>query len=331
VSTVPTIDRIDLEHLAAGRVHRRWLRLVDDALGRPMCVPVLAAKGAEPGPTLGICAAVHGDEVNGAAVIHRLFQRLDASKLNGNVVAIPVVNVPAYHAQQRRTPHGFDLNHHFPGRADGNDIEVYAHRLMERFVSHLDMLVDLHTASRGRANSLYIRADMTHPVSAKMAYLQRPQIILDNPASDLTLRGAAHARGVASITVEVGNPSRFQPEYIRSSVVGLRSILSDQGMLHRRPIDLGPPPVICSSSHWLYTDQGGLLDVLPKVTDRVEQGQEIARMVDAFGRTIRTWAAPHEGIVIGRAVDPVAASGARILHLGRIAEEGHPMIPRDDV
>jgi predicted deacylase len=279
---------------------------------------------------LGISAALHGDEVNGAAVVHRLFDKLDASKLSGHIVALPVTNVPAFHAQQRRTPHGFDLNHNFPGKPDGNDVELYAHRLMERFVTHLDMLVDLHTASRGRANSLYIRADMTHEVAARMAYLQRPQIILHNPAADMTLRGAAHGQGVAAITVEVGNPSRFQPELIRSSVVGLRSILSDRGMLHRRPVDLGPPPVICRSSHWLYTEHGGLLDVFPKVNERVEEGQPIARIVDAFGRELRTWTAPHDGIVIGRAVDPVAASGARILHLGRLADDNDPLLERHD-
>jgi len=330
VSAQATVSALPLDELAEGQVHRLWLHLVDDALGRPVVLPALVARGIEPGPVLGVCAAVHGDEVNGVAVIHRMFAKLDASRLCGSVVALPVVNVPAFHRHARRTQEGFDLNHHFPGRADGREIEQYAFRLMERFVARLDLLVDLHTASRGRANSLYIRADMTVPEAARMAYLQRPQIILHNPPRDLTLRGAAQAIGVPAITVEVGNPSRFQPEYIRRSVVGLRSILADREMIRRRAVDPGPQPVVCSGSDWIYTEEGGFLEVFPRVTEHVAKGQPIARIRDAFGQLVRTYDAPHDGIVIGRSVDPVAASGARILHLGRVADPDAVYVRRHD-
>jgi predicted deacylase len=302
-------------------VHELWLHLVDDALGVPVRLPVLAARGSRPGRVVGITGAVHGDEVNGIAVIRALFAKLQANRLRGTVLAIPVVNVPAFHQHQRRTPHGFDLNHHFPGAPDGNDIQVYASRVLSRFVRHVEGLIDLHTASRGRANCLYVRADMESEETARMAYLQRPQIILHNPASDGTLRGAASELSVPAITVEVGNPSRFHREYIRRSVVGVRAVLADWDMIGKRQVDLGPEPVICSDSTWLYTDRGGLLEVLPKVTDHVQEGEIIARLVDPFGNLVAEYQAPYSGVVIGCAVDPVAATGARILHLGRPVED----------
>ncbi|MBX2801946.1 MAG: succinylglutamate desuccinylase/aspartoacylase family protein [Myxococcales bacterium] len=298
---------------------------MDNALGRPIRLPVLVARGARPGPVLGVTAAVHGDEVNGIPIIHQLFQKLDPRKLKGTVLAVAVVNVPAYEAHTRRAPYGFDLNHHFPGRADGNAIEVYAHTLLRKVFDRVDALVDLHTASRGRSNSLYVRADMTREPTARMAYLQRPQIILHNPASDGTLRGALD---VPAITVEVGNPSRFQRDFIRRSVVGLRAVLGERGMMARRPVAMGEPPVLCASSHWIYTQEGGLLDVLVGLGDQIDQGQPIARLVDAFGDLRRSYEAPHAGIVIGRAVDPVAAAGARILHLGRLASAEDGFVAR---
>ena len=325
----PTVDELPLDSLDPG-IHRFWLRMVDDGLGQAVRAPVLVARGERPGPTVGVSSTVHGDEVNGIAVIHRLLGTLDATRLAGTVVAVPVVNVPAFHQHSRRTPHGLDLNHHFPGRADGNDIQVYAHRVMQKFVARIDLLVDLHTASRGRENCLYVRADMSSPRIAQMAYLQRPQIILHNPSFDPTLRGAAEAVGVPAITVEVGNPSRFQREYIRRSVIGLRSVLAQEGMIPPRAVTPGDPPVLCSRSEWLTTDDGGLLRVFPKVTERVEAGQPIARLVDAFGDELRTYEAPHDGIVIGRAVDPVAATGARILHLGVLATPADGLVERTD-
>lgn len=312
-------------------LHELWLHLVDDELGLPVRLPVIVARGRRPGPVLGLTAAVHGDEVNGIAVIHALFPRLDLAKLQGTVLAIPIANVPAYTHHSRRTPHGADLNNQFPGLDTGNDVQVFASRLLSRFVCHLDALIDLHTASRGRANCLYVRADMQRPETARMAYLQRPQIILHNPASDGTLRGAASAMNIPAITVEVGNPSRFQKDYIKRSAMGIRAALADQKMVPKRPVALGAEPTLCSASRWLYTDMGGLLRVHPVVTDHVSMGDVIAELVDPFGAPIRTYLAPFDGIVIGRAIDPVARTGSRILHLGKIAGEEHAFIRRNDV
>ena len=89
------VTELDPDALEPGR-HELWLHLVDDELGQPMLLPVLVVKGKRPGPKLGLTAAVHGDEVNGIAVIHALFAKLEPSKLRGTVLAIPVVNVPAY-------------------------------------------------------------------------------------------------------------------------------------------------------------------------------------------------------------------------------------------
>jgi predicted deacylase len=322
------VEALDLAHIGPGR-HEMWLHLVDDALGQPLRLPLLVVRGHRPGPIIGLTAAVHGDEVNGIAVIHELMAKLEPKQLRGVVAALPVVNLPAFHRHARLTPYGQDLNHHFPGNPAGNDAQVYAHRLLERFVRHTDALIDLHTASRGRANCLYVRADMTQPDAARMAYLQRPQIILNNPASDGTLRGAASDLGVPSITVEVGNPSRFQREYIRRSVTGIRAVLAERRMLPRRARRFTDQPAICSESRWLYTDRGGLLTVFPEVTAEVAEGEVIAELVDPFGTRLRTYTAPYSGVVIGRAVDPVAHTGARILHLGRLADEDAPYVRID--
>ena len=319
-------DELEFETFEANTVSKRWLRLVDNALGRAIRIPVLVVRGARSGPVLGVSAAVHGDEVNGISIIHQLIQRLDPRKLSGTLVTVPVVNVPAFEAHTRHTPHGFDLNLHFPGRANGNAVEVYAHRLLEAVFRKVDALVDLHTASRGRSNSLYVRADMKREATARMAYLQRPQIILHNKASDGTLRGALD---VPAITVEVGNPSRFQRDYIRRAVAGLRAVLGELGMTARRPVVMGAPPVLCARSRWIYTQEGGLLEVLPGLADVIEADQPIARLVDPFGDVRRTYLAPEAGIVIGRATDPVAAAGARIVHLGVPATDEEVFVRRD--
>lgn len=73
----------------------------------------------------------------------------------------------------------------------------------------------------------------------------------------------------------------------------------------------------------MYSDRGGLLEVLPRPTDRVVHGERVALLRNAFGDVIREYHAPEDGIVIGKSVNPVGQTGARILHLGVIAPEDH--------
>lgn len=315
---------LEVDKLPEGRISRLRIRVAADGLGQEIALPVLVARGRREGPVFGITAAVHGNELNGIPVIHSLFDRIDVTALRGTVVAVVAVNLQGLHNHEREFIDGRDLNHIFPGKPNGTVSQMFAHRVIDRIVRHFDYLVDLHTASFGRINSLYVRADMTHPKCARMAYLQRPQIIVHNPPSDRTLRGAAMDLGIPAITVEIGDPQRFQPNYIRSARVGIRSMLSDARMLPKRKIAELAEPVLCERSYWIYTDRGGLLDVLPEATALLAKGEVIARLRNAFGDITRVFEAPEDGVVVGKSVNPVGQTGARVLHLGVVAADGHP-------
>ncbi|MEZ4287215.1 MAG: succinylglutamate desuccinylase/aspartoacylase family protein [Polyangiales bacterium] len=315
---------LDIEALPVSKKSRVLVEIVTDGLGQRISVPVLVARGRKPGPVVGITAALHGNELNGIPVIHGLFNALASRPIQGTVVAVVVTNVPGYHAHRREFNDGTDLNDVFPGREDGNTSQVYAHRLMSRIISRFSCLLDLHTASFGRINSLYVRADMKNSATARMAYLQRPQIILHNPPSDGTLRGAAMDLGIPAITVEIADPQRFQYRQIKAAINGILSVLADQGVVRR---GLGKPasdPILCSTSRWLFADRGGLLDVNPHLGERVQKGETIAFIHNAFGDLVRTYTAPFDGIVIGKSVNPVGQTGARILHLGTVVDSRAP-------
>jgi uncharacterized protein len=269
---------------------------------------------------VGVTAAVHGNELNGVPTIHRLFASLDPASLVGTVVAVPVVNVPGFLMNQREFRDGKDLNREFPGRPDGYASQVYAHRFMERVVKRCGYLIDLHTASFGRVNSLYVRADMGQPVVATLSRLLHPQIIVHNEGTDGTLRSACADAGIHALTVEVGNPNRFQRGLIRSSRLGILSILAHLGMVQDVDEPFEEDVVECSSSFWMYTEEGGILEVFPEVTEPVAAGALVARVTDSYGRAVREYHAPSEGIVVGKSVNPVAHTGARILHLGIVRE-----------
>lgn len=311
------VDTLDLESLAPG-LHHLALTLMVDALSQPIRLPVLVARGVAPGPVVGLTAAVHGNELNGIRTIHHLFETISPAELSGTVVGVTVVNVPGYLRNQREFPDGTDLNRIMPGRIDGNESQIFAACFDREVLSRFKYLIDLHTASFGRVNSLYVRADLTDPQAAALAQTIGADIIVHIAGADGTVRACAAGRGITAITVEIGDPLVLDRGKIQTSRIGIRDVLENLGMVPQDHQQSSRHAVECSHSYWLYTDTGGILEVLPEVTARVETGDPIAHLYDPWGQRLRTYHAPGPGIVIGRSTNPVAPTGARIVHIGVI-------------
>ncbi len=308
-----------VEDWPKGKASQLRVQLVGNGLGQISHVPVVVVRGTRKGPVVGITAALHGDELNGMHIIHRLLQELDPKKLRGSIVAVPVANVPGYLREQRRYLDDYDLNRVMPGKENGAPSDVYAHRFLDRVTSPFEYLIDLHTASAGRANSYYVRADLRNETVSWMANLQFAQIILHSEAGDGTLRNACQERGVPSITVEVGNPQRFQRKLVLRGTEGIFNVLSKLDMVDHEIVVPKKLPVVCRSSAWMYTQSGGVLTVIPDLAARLKEGDKVAHVVDVYGNLVEEYVSPRDGIVIGKSINPVNPTGSRIVHIGNVA------------
>ncbi|WP_299624739.1 succinylglutamate desuccinylase/aspartoacylase family protein [uncultured Tenacibaculum sp.] len=313
---VPIIKRIKLDQYENNSLSYRWIHLVSNGIAQPIYVPVIIGKGIKDGPVLGITAVVHGNELNGMSVIQRLFNSIDLEKLSGTIIGIPVVNVPSILTNERRFVDGVDLNRIMPGDKDGNRSKVYANRIVNRIVKNFDYLLDLHTASFGRVNSYYIRADLSSKIAKQLALMQNPQIILNAPPKDGTLRGAAADLGIDAITVEVGDPDKFQKGMIRSSLTGVYNTLSFLKMYDETIDKEDQKAIICKKSYWIYSQIGGIIQVHCDLTQHLKKGDLIATVRDVFGTILKEYFAPEAGIVIGKSTNPIGQTGSRIIHLG---------------
>lgn len=313
---VRVIKKLEVEHVEKGQLSKFFLHIISDGMGLPVYVPIMVARGVQDGPILGLTAAVHGNELNGVSVIQRLFRDIDPLALKGTIVGVPVVNIPGFLQMQRPFNDGNDLNRIMPGRENGNSSEVYAHRLIHKILYQMDYLIDLHTASFGRINSYYVRANLNDAEVFELAKIQNAQILLHSPAPDATVRGNLTEFGVKSLTLEVGDPNRFQRSLIRSGLVGIHNTIIQLGMVEGQVETPEHQPVLCDGSYWIFSKKGGILQVLPEVTQMVNKGQIIAVIRNIFGDIIQEIEAPEDGVVIGKHVQPVAQTGTRVLHLG---------------
>jgi len=316
MDSIPQIQHLNIEDTPKGTIGEYWLHLVNNGIGEPIRIPIMVARGMHDGPVLGLTAAIHGDELNGIPVIQRIFKELDVQLLHGTVVACMSANVPGLLLEQRKFNDGTDLNHISPGKITGDMAQIYMAKLVHHILTPIQYLIDIHTASFGRINSYYIRANMSVKEPARMARLQNPEIILDNPAHDGTFRGTAMDMGINSITLELKDPNIFQSDVIEEALIGVRNVLYDLKMLEGQIVNPENNTILCDSSYWIYTDEGGLLKVHPEVKDYVKKGDLIANVRTMFGHIIKEYYAPEDGIVIGKSVNPINQGGSRILHLG---------------
>ncbi|OBT79638.1 hypothetical protein VF21_01346 [Pseudogymnoascus sp. 05NY08] len=369
--SLPVFNSLDIEALPVDTVSKFFITIAPGVLCT-VDVPVYAYRSSKPGPVVGITCAIHGNEVNGIPVIQRIFSRIERGTTHkhrntqetledgqeslrvdcGTIIGIPVVNVPGFVASMRCFDEESkqDLNRLMPGKIDGAAPQQYAYRIFHNIVSKFDYLMDLHTASLGRRNSLYVRADMNDPVIAKLATLMKPQVLV-HVATKGSLRGCAQAIGVKALTVEacyplsdffIGNASSFQKPFIQDTYAGICRVISDIGLLSASEIPDGTmegpsslgvkETVVCSRSYWIFTKTGGILRVFKDIAELVQPGELIAQVESIFGDVIEEVYAPADylTIVVGVEANPIARGGNRIVHLGvvgsnfgEVANDGH--------
>ena len=322
------VENIDLDKLPSREVSKLWLKIIDDGQSRPISIPVIIAKGTEEGPVLGLTAAIHGNELNGIKVIQEVIETIDVSKLKGTILAIPGLNQVSIIQDRRRFYDHQDLNRIFPGKENGTRSQQYVWHFNKKVLPHLDYLIDMHTASFGRINSLYVRGDLSNSDIKAMALLQDADIVLKSKgpsagvatSSTRTLRAEASLQGIPTITVEYGNPQVFQPEMIKRGVDGVKNVMSWLKM-HDEAKQNFDKAILCERSYWIYVDKGGVLEVPVELKQIVEKGEVIGVLRNPFGDVLKTYTAPERGIVIGKSTNPINMSGGRIIHLGILAKD----------
>ncbi|WP_452602370.1 succinylglutamate desuccinylase/aspartoacylase family protein [Pontimicrobium sp. MEBiC06410] len=317
VLIIKSKEDLKFSSLKRGQIHKLFIHISENALGIPWRVPLIVIRGIKKGPTVGLTAALHGDELNGISTIFKLMEDINPLQLKGNIVLVPITNIPGYLANQRYFLDNVDLNRIMPGKPKGASSQIYAHHFVNKIVSKFDYLLDLHTASHGRVNSLYIRSDIDNEQTRALAYLQKTQIIVNKYDEQGTLRAWANTNNIPSITIEIGNPNVFQHTLIDATLEGIKNTLVYLEMLEGKVKDLVTRDVtVCDSSYWIYSKSGGIVDVLPKLTDTVKKGQVIAIIYNVFGEIRDKVIADKDGIVIGKNIRPNCEAGTRILHLG---------------
>jgi len=288
----------------------------------PINIPVHVIHGKYAGPRMFVSAAIHGDELNGVEIIHRLLEHKGLSRLRGTLIAIPIVNIHGFISHSRYLPDRRDLNRSFPGSTTGSLAARIAHLFMHEIVMQCDYGIDLHTAAIHRDNLPQIRANLEDELTLELAKEFDVPVILNANLRDGSLRESAAEQGIPMLLYEGGEALRFNEVVIRAGLRGVINVLRKLKMLTtpKRSRITNIDPIIARSSSWVRAPGSGVLRTMVKMGQRVNRGDKVGLIVDPIGEQKLDITTPHDGIVIGRTNLPLANEGDALLHIARFGQ-----------
>ncbi len=263
-------------------------------------VPVIELTGAADGPRLTVLAGVHGCEYASMAGVRQWARSLEERDLRGRVVAVPVLNLPAFRA---RTPFlvpddGKNLNRCFPGDPVGTLADRLAYDAFTQLISGSDALVDAHTGDMVEALEPFALYD-AGPAEATARELASAYglgyVIRQEPGPDRAVGGstsaAAAEAGIPAIIAEAGGCGLVEQAAVDAHVRGLDRILAVLGMT-------GPAPAVSPG-------------------EAVAAGQLLGTVSSLDGaRLLQTITAPAAGVPMFITSSPAVAADGLLLGLG---------------
>jgi predicted deacylase len=285
------------------------------------------------GPRMAVVSGIHGDELEGLYVCHRLAARLEElarrrpGALRGTLELYPALNPLGLDTLQRRVPiYDVDLNRSFPGHASG----LLPQRLAAAAMAALDgcsLVIDIH------ASNVYLReipqVRIARAFESKLVPLARRMnvdLIWIHEAVTVLVNTIAHSlneRGVPCLVAEMGVGMRVTPDFAEQMVTGILHVARELGVLDAE-LELEPAahaPLVADDDNVLYlnAETSGLFVPAVAHWNAVRKGDLLGRVVAPLrGEVLSEVRSPVDGVLFTLREYPLVYEGsllARIMHV----------------
>ncbi len=289
----------------------------------PVTLPVHVLHGLQPGPTMFISAAIHGDELNGVEIIRRVLRTLQPGNIAGTLLCVPVVNAYGFIGRSRYLPDRRDLNRSFPGSAGGSLAARLANLFLNEVVKRCQFGIDLHTAAVHRVNLPQIRSDFVKsPRCRQLSEAFGAQVVLESPERPGSLRRAARDAGVDVLVYEGGEGLRFDEFAIKAGVDGVAGVMLATGMLSLpdgvEASQLNEelrPPIFTNASKWVRAPDGGVFRTTKRIGEAVSELELIGFVANPYEDNETEVRSTRRGIIVGRTTLPIVNMGDALFHI----------------
>ncbi|MBN2475089.1 MAG: succinylglutamate desuccinylase/aspartoacylase family protein [Pirellulales bacterium] len=313
------------------RFHYSFLKILGGSDLSRRRLPYMEARSPQAGPAVWLTACSHGEEVGGIVVVQEVFKRLRrATLLKGSLHAFPLMNPLGFEAGARHvTLSEEDLNRSFPGSPHGTLAERIADRIFCSIEQTEPLIVlDLHndwirsipyTVLDPPPDSLDPAvADRAAALAAETGFV----LVMEPSPLRKTLSHSLMLRGVAALTIELGESYVVNEKNVELGVRSVFAVLSNLGMVaaEAEPFRFAVPEDVRGKvlhySNQPVSSTSGILRFLVSPGTLVRAGQPVAKVFNAFGRFQETLSALGDGIVLGHSDSSVAYPGAPVMAFG---------------
>jgi predicted deacylase len=284
------------------------------------------------GPRVAVVSGIHGDELEGLYVCHRLAARLEAlaaerpGALRGAIELYPALNPLGLDTLQRRVPiYDVDLNRAFPGHPSG----LLPQRLAHAAVASLEgaaLVIDIH------ASNVFLREipqlRVSRAFEAKLVPLARRMnvdLIWVHEAVTVLESTVAHslnARGIPCLVAEMGVGMRVTPAFAEQLATGILHAARELGALDPA-LELEPlehRPVVADDGNVLYLNAAtsGLFVPAAAHWNAVRRGELLGRIVSPLeGAPLAEVRSPVDGLLFTLREYPLVYEGSLLARIMR--------------
>src|SRR6185503_9984270 len=272
-----------------------------------LSIPVAVIRGVKPGPVVAFVSGAHGTEYSSIVAMQRLIPRIDATKLSGTVIVVPLLNVASF---LQMTPHvnpidRKSMNGLYPGDPNGTQTPRALAAITERVVAPADVVVDLHGGDLDedlRPYSYWFRGGRAAQDSAglelALAFGLDHIIVSDaDPNNGRSLSGQALSRGKTVLVAEAGRSGVVAPGDLKSLVDGSLNVLATFGMIQRKVTTVAHPVWLGGAGERIAAKSAGAFTPAVALDTRVKKGQIVGHTTDFLGRPTGDVVAGSDGLV----------------------------------
>jgi uncharacterized protein len=291
-------------------------------------IPMHVIHGKKNGPVLLVSAGMHGDGMNGIAMIEKLLNLNLLKSLSGTIIAIPVLNIYSLIMQSRDLPDHRDLEKAFPGSETGSFAARLANLLTTDIFNRATHCIDLHSGEPRTDKLSQIHTSLRFEGTEEMVKAFQAPVVIDTDEQRGLLRLMHQENPIPTIIFDTGEAMRINREGVREGVKGIVRVMRQLKMLPILPSrgKLGQEKVristVVSSTKWIRSPCSGLWHFYQSLGSKVKKGALIARVSDPLGTKKREEIlSPFDGIVISISSLPIAHEGDPTVEIGEFEME----------
>lgn len=278
-------------------------------------IPVIIQRGKLPGPTILLMGGVHGDEVNGVAIVRKLIKLNLHKPVAGTIICIPVFNVFGFLNLSREFPDGRDLNRMFPGSASGSLASQFAYKFTKEIAPLVDYVIDFHTGGKERSNAPQVRCSFDEKETKELAVVFNAPFLLNSNYIPKSLRNTLHKMSKTVILFEGGKSNEIDEEIVKAGVCGTKNVLKHLGFLNG-DVELEKNSVVLQESKWIRAPYSGMFNCNLINGSYVRAKDVLGTISDPYGAFERKVKAPSDGYIFAINTTPIVNKGDALFHIG---------------